>query len=174
MCGEPFSRPVYASMLHPVEVAGIVCETVYSSILRPQSNMAVISAIKREEKLREEQERKEQEAIKAAQEQKAHEEYMASFKSLGTFKLSYYCPCAKCNGNTRGITASGAKLQPGVSIAVDKSVIPLGSTVLINGKEYKAHDTGGAIKGNRIDICVGSHAEALRLGRTTATIYVKK
>ena len=34
-----------------------------------------------------------------------------------------------------------------------------------------AEDTGGAIKGSRIDLCVGSHAEAQQLGRRTATVY---
>lgn len=40
----------------------------------------------------------------------------------------------------------------GHTIAVDPSVIPLGSEVLINGHEYVAEDIGGAVKGNVIDI----------------------
>ncbi len=94
-------------------------------------------------------------------------------KYIGTFRISHYCPCSTCNGGYSG-TASGAPLTPLVSIAVDPSVIPLGSTVYIDGYgEFKAHDTGGAIKGNRIDVCVGSHSEAYRLGVVYRDVYVK-
>lgn len=92
---------------------------------------------------------------------------------IGTFRISHYCPCSTCNGGYSG-TASGAPLTPWVSIAVDPSVIPLGSTVYIDGYgEFKAHDTGSAIKGNRIDVCVGSHSEAYRLGVVYRDVYVK-
>ena len=50
------------------------------------------------------------------------------------------------------------------TIAVDKTVIPLGSKVKIDGVEYVAEDTGGAIKQKRIDIFVSSHEEALEKG----------
>lgn len=94
-------------------------------------------------------------------------------KYIDTFRISHYCPCSTCNGGYSG-TASGAPLTPWVSIAVDPSVIPLGSTVYIDGYgEFKAHDTGGAIKGNRIDVCVGSHSEAYRLGVVYRDVYVK-
>lgn len=36
---------------------------------------------------------------------------------------------------------------------------------------YRAEDTGAAVKGGHIDLCVGSHAEALQLGKRTATVY---
>ena len=55
-------------------------------------------------------------------------------------------------------------MTPYRTIAVDPKVIPLGSRVEINGQIYIAEDTGGAIKGNRIDMCVSSHAEAYRRG----------
>lgn len=82
-----------------------------------------------------------------------------------TFEISYYCPCSKCNGNSKGITASGRKLTPNLSIAVDKSIIPLGTKVCIDGKEYRADDTGGAIRGYKIDVCVESHSKALKNGK---------
>ena len=50
------------------------------------------------------------------------------------------------------------------TIAVDPTVIPYGSKVVINGQVYVAEDCGGAIKNNRIDIYMGSHAEALNSG----------
>lgn len=43
-------------------------------------------------------------------------------------------------------------------------VISLGSTVEVLGKKYIAHDTGGAIKGNKIDILMATHEEALAFG----------
>lgn len=93
---------------------------------------------------------------------------------LGRFRISHYCPCAGCNGGS-GTTAIGAPLSPWYTIAVDPSIIPLNSTVYIEGYgSFKAQDTGGAIKGNRIDVCVGSHAEAMSLGITYRDVYILK
>ena len=55
-------------------------------------------------------------------------------------------------------------MTPNRTIAVDPRIIPLGSKVEINGRIYIAEDTGGAIKGNRIDMCVSSHSEAYAKG----------
>lgn len=84
---------------------------------------------------------------------------------LGEFKATYYCcePYAHICGTGDCLTATGVPVAPGI-VAVDPSVIPLGSTVVIDGEEYLAADTGGLIKGNRIDIAVPTHAEALELG----------
>ena len=76
-------------------------------------------------------------------------------KNLGKFKLTAYCSCKKCCGKTDGITSTGTKATQGRTIAVDTKVIPYGSKVIINGKEYIAEDCGGAIKGsNRFDLLV--------------------
>lgn len=83
---------------------------------------------------------------------------------IGYFTITHYCPCAICNGSYGNKTASGTTVKPHKTIAVDPRVIPLGSKVEINGKTYIAEDTGGAIKGSRIDLCVGSHSEAYRRG----------
>lgn len=87
------------------------------------------------------------------------------------FKVTHYCGCSKCCGNysdgseSVAYGASGKRLEAFVSVAVDPSVIPLG-TVLhdAEGRLYRAEDTGGAIKGNRIDLFVGDHQEALNMG----------
>ena len=84
--------------------------------------------------------------------------------SSGQFKISAYCHCSKCCGKSDGITATGVKATANRTIAVDPNVIPLGSTVLIDGKAYVAEDTGGSIKGNRIDMYFASHQEALNWG----------
>lgn len=65
-------------------------------------------------------------------------------------------------------------MQAGRTIAVDPKLIRLGSKVLISGKEYIAEDTGGAIKGKRIDLFVGSHSEAMKFGKKLIEVYVKK
>lgn len=92
--------------------------------------------------------------------------------------VSHYC-CEKrphiC-GTGNGITASGVPVQAGVSVAVDPKVIPLGSTVYVDYGDgvvhtYIAHDTGGAVKNNHIDVAVETHAEALRLGLKKATVW---
>lgn len=83
--------------------------------------------------------------------------------NLGTFRISHYCPCAKCNDGYKR-TKTGKPYKPYEMVAVDPRVIPLGTKVRINGKVYTAEDIGGAIKGNRIDILVGSCKEAYREG----------
>lgn len=98
--------------------------------------------------------------------------------SLGQFEATFYCTGHCCNGGYTG-TALGTALKPGRTIAVDKSLIKLGSEVIIkypNGKvaRYRAEDTGGAIRGKRIDVCVASHAEANRMGRQNIQVYVVK
>ena len=90
--------------------------------------------------------------------------------------VTHYDCCIQCCGKDDGITASGVRANPGVTVAVDPNVIPLGSDVLVDYGDgeihyYRADDTGGAVKGNHIDLCVGSHEEALQLGRRTATVY---
>ena len=96
---------------------------------------------------------------------------------MGNFTATAYCICYKCCGKTPehpayGITASGKRATPGRTVAVDARKIPLGSTVIIDGHEYVAEDTGGAIKGNRVDICFDSHESALQFGRRTVEIEV--
>lgn len=73
-----------------------------------------------------------------------------------------------------GRTATGWVAQPGV-VAVDPSVIPFGTRLFIPGYGVAvAEDTGGAIVGNRIDICVSSEAAAREWGVRTVTVYVLK
>lgn len=93
-------------------------------------------------------------------------------QSLGRFKITHYCPCYYCTGSWGGShTASGTVPTAGRTIAVDPGVIPLGSQVIINGHVYTAEDTGGAIKGNKIDIFVSDHSTALIYGVYYAEVY---
>lgn len=94
--------------------------------------------------------------------------------SLGEYKLTAYCPCMSCCGKTDGITASGVKAVEGVTIAADPKVLPLGTKILINEHEYTVQDTGGAIKGNKIDVYFDSHQDALEFGVQYKEIYIVK
>jgi 3D (Asp-Asp-Asp) domain-containing protein len=94
-------------------------------------------------------------------------------KYMGRFKLTGYCACMYCCGKTDGITSTGVKAKAGRTIAVDPRVIPYGSIVIINGKEYVAEDCGGAIKNKKIDIFFNTHNEALEWGVKYAEVYVK-
>ena len=105
------------------------------------------------------------------------------FISLGEFKLTAYCSCSECCGkwaNDRPVDnagnelvygASGELLTAGYSVAVDPTVIPYGTVIVINGKEYKAQDCGGAIKDKRIDVYFNDHAEALEFGVQYAEVF---
>lgn len=88
--------------------------------------------------------------------------------------VTHYDCCVECCGKDDGITASGVQATPGITVAVDPNVIPLGADVLVDYGDgeihyYRADDLGPA--GNHIDLCVASHDEALQLGRRTATVY---
>ncbi len=73
---------------------------------------------------------------------------------------------------TRGTTATAIRTGPGV-VAVDPTVIPLGTTMTIPGYgEGVAADTGSAIKGLRIDVWVATEAEAAKWQWQTVTIVL--
>ena len=70
-----------------------------------------------------------------------------------------------------GMTAIGRPAGHGI-VAVDPSVIPLGTRLYIPGYGFAiAGDTGGAIHGNRIDLGFNSYADAIRFGRREVTVY---
>ena len=73
---------------------------------------------------------------------------------------------------SHGITYSGLPADLGV-VAVDPAVIPLGSVVWVPGAGYNiALDTGGAIKGNRIDVYFRDRDKALAWGRKEVRVRV--
>lgn len=86
-----------------------------------------------------------------------------------TFEATAYSP------NEPGLdwrTATGRRAGYGI-IAVDPRVIPLGSTCFVEGYGYAiAADTGGAIKGHRIDVCYVSVAQCNRWGRKKVVVHV--
>ena len=95
--------------------------------------------------------------------------------SDGKYKKTLSMEATAYSGGT--LTAMGLKpvRDPGgiSTIAVDPSVIPLGSKVYIPGYGYAiASDTGGVIKGNIIDLYMNSHDECTSWGRRQVTLHI--
>lgn len=107
-----------------------------------------------------------------------------TYTSLGEFKLTAYCSCEICckqwanlrpkdeYGNDIVLGASGERLEPLRSIAVDTSVIPYGTEIMIYDKIFIAQDIGGSIKGNHIDIYMESHEDACAFGLQYAEVFL--
>lgn len=93
--------------------------------------------------------------------------------SLGTFEITAYCTCRVCCGVYSGHnrTASGTVPTSNRTVAVDTSVIPFGTRLVINGQVYVAEDVGGAIRGKHIDMFFYTHAEAVRWGRRYMEVF---
>lgn len=90
--------------------------------------------------------------------------------SLGVFQITAYG--RDCEGCT-GVTKIGNTPVIGRTVAVDPEVIPLGSTIIIDGHEYIAEDTGGAIKGNMIDMYVGTEELSKYYGVKYKEVFVR-
>ncbi|WP_260851780.1 cell wall-binding protein EntB [Bacillus cereus] len=156
-----------------------------------------IAKVKEEEKAREiakaKEEEKAQEIAKAKEEErvreiaKAKEEERAkeasknniqSAKRELTVVATAYTADPSENGTYGGrvLTAMGHDLTANPNmriIAVDPKVIPLGSKVWVEGYgEAIAGDTGSAIKGNRIDVLMGSKSKAMNWGRQTVKVKI--
>lgn len=100
------------------------------------------------------------------------------YKKKITMQATAYSTSPSENGGYT-VSAKGNPLKHGI-VAVDPNVIPLGSKVYIEGTDgswvygiASAEDTGGAIKGNKIDLCYeGSVASVNQFGRRTCNVYI--
>jgi 3D (Asp-Asp-Asp) domain-containing protein len=92
-----------------------------------------------------------------------------------TMQMEATAYTAYCNGCS-GVTRTGIDLRANPNqkvVAVDPAVIPLGSRVYVEGYgEAIAGDTGGAIKGHKIDLFVQTKDEAYAFGRRQVTVTV--
>jgi 3D (Asp-Asp-Asp) domain-containing protein len=97
-------------------------------------------------------------AVKAASTSKP------SSKEITVKATAYTASCEGCSGTTA--TGINLKANPNEKvIAVDPAVIPLGSKVYVEGYGNAiAGDTGGAIKGNRIDVFIPAEQDAINFG----------
>ncbi|MGD6891980.1 cell wall-binding protein EntB [Bacillus mobilis] len=144
-----------------------------------------IAKAKEEEKAREiakaKEEEKAREIAKAKEEAKVKEESKNNIQSAKrelTVVATAYTADPSENGTYGGrvLTAMGHDLTANPNmriIAVDPKVIPLGSKVWVEGYgEAIAGDTGSAIKGNRIDVLMGSKSKAMNWGRQTVKVKI--
>lgn len=116
-------------------------------------------------------------SLASARERQARAEQAAAYEAVGAWEyigecvITAYCPCGECCGRwADGVTASGLPAGPGI-VAVDPAVIPLGSTIVINGQQYLAADTG--VTGQAVDLCMESHASALAFGRSRQSVWIE-
>lgn len=102
-----------------------------------------------------------------------------SYSRKITMKATAYDTSPEENGGYT-TTATGTSLGFGV-VAVDPKVIPLGSRLYVESTDDGASftygyciaaDTGGAIKGNRIDLCYNTRSQCIQFGRRNVTVYV--
>lgn len=98
----------------------------------------------------------------------------SSFNKVKTIKMraSAYEPGPRSNGKWAGTTALGIPPRYGI-VAVDPRFIKLGTLLYVEGYGFAyAADTGGAIKGDRIDLCFATEAQCQRFGRQVVTVHV--
>jgi len=92
---------------------------------------------------------------------------VCSESELVDFNATAYC--------LKGRTASGINVRPGV-IAADPRVLPIGTVVHLRAGNYTGIytvlDTGGRIKGRRVDVYVPTHKEAMKFGRRQVKIKI--
>lgn len=95
-------------------------------------------------------------------------------KEFTVSATAYTAYCKGCSGITR--TGINLKKNPGLKvIAVDPKVIPLGSKVWVEGYGTAiAGDTGGAIKGKKIDVFIPTQSQALKWGRKNVKVKILK
>lgn len=147
--------------------------------VKNQSNK--IKALEEENKKKQETINKQQKTIqKLEEDQRRHPPQISRGKIMQgkqmVVEASAYV--ALCREGCTGITATGINVRNRTKVngygivAVDPNIIPLGSIVKLNGRYYTAQDTGGAIKGYKIDVLVASEEEAYAFGRKKVEIEV--
>lgn len=99
---------------------------------------------------------------------------------LEEYELTAYAPLdpnaveGMCYSGDPNITASGARVEVGVTVAADRS-IPFGTPIWVDGYGWReVQDRGGAITGDRIDIAVASRGEAYDIGRRTVKVVLPR
>lgn len=157
-------------------------KNISRELVRAQESTRIALERKRE---REEKEKREAEQ-EAEEKRKAEEATKARVASYSPTNLpsapssggdgwmnfrstAYACSPGECSPS--GITATGTRPIAWKTVAVDPSVIPLGSWIEIEGVGiFQATDTGGAIKGNKVDVFTGDRNQALQWGRRTIRV----
>jgi 3D (Asp-Asp-Asp) domain-containing protein/LysM repeat protein len=99
-------------------------------------------------------------------------ETQAETKEITVTATAYTASCEGCSG----ITATGVNIKDNPDkkvISVDPTVIPLGTEVYVEGYGYAvAADTGGAIKGNKIDVFIPDKQDAINWGKQQVEVKI--
>jgi len=94
-----------------------------------------------------------------------HEEYV----------VTAYLPTDFLEGWHSGLTVTGALAKPYFTLAVDPARVPMNSWIWIDGRGWwKAQDTGNAIRGKMLDLCLSSREEAYEFGVRKMKIKILK
>ena len=144
---------------------------VEEKILTPATDKIVEIGTKKEEVKKEEP--KKAEPAKSSKSSKSSGNVIngREYSKVLKVKATAYTPY---DGGCTGMTASGTRAGVG-TIAVDPKVIPMGTKLYIPGYGVgTALDTGGAIKGNKIDVCYMTKGEAYNWGVKNLNIYILK
>jgi len=89
--------------------------------------------------------------------------------------LTFYCGGRCCVGSNaeHGLTKAGTRPVEGRTVAADPRLFPIGTRLWIEGLgERVVQDVGSGVKGAHLDVYVGDHQRALRLGRRQARVRV--
>lgn len=125
-----------------------------------------------EEKVKQEQEQKEKEkkseSVKG-ETGKVVGKSPASGIGKGKFKITAYCACAKCCGKSTGITASGARVKQGVTVA--SGGFKFGTKIHIEGIGNRVVQDRG-VNSRTVDVYFNNHSEALKFGVKYKTVTV--
>ena len=162
-------------MINPIKIYLITIIFILIFVwLVSQNNQDKIDTLKRDISINQQQIQSLQNLMSKIEKQIDKEIILNSAKGMQMIATAYCNSkvCINVPAWRDGKTATGTKARIGV-IAVDPAVIPLGSTIYIKGMGYfKAEDTGGAIKGNRIDIFVGDYKKAKEFGRKKVEVII--
>ncbi|EMY5508929.1 enterotoxin, partial [Bacillus wiedmannii] len=180
-------EPKAQEIVKPKEEVKVKEDPKAQEIVKPKEEAKVKEEVKakEEEKAQEiakaKEEERAREIAKAKEEERAKEVSKNNIQSVKrelTVVATAYTADPSENGTYGGrvLTAMGHDLtvNPNMRIiAVDPKVIPLGSKVWVEGYgEAIAGDTGSAIKGNRIDVLMGSKSKAMNWGRQTVKVKI--
>jgi len=95
-------------------------------------------------------------------------------RPLGVFRVTAYCPCARCCGRWAALPASQRPPLRGPYCAADLRVLPKGTSIHVQGIGWRqVSDTGGDIVGGRIDLLMKSHRRAVRFGKQWRRVEVQ-
>ncbi|MCM3567354.1 3D domain-containing protein [Neobacillus mesonae] len=147
-----------------------------STIIYPKQKLVVSSSIKSSNKKAAPVKKAATVKTKSAAPAKTAAKTKAStvVKTLTVTATAYSASCKNCSG----ITAAGLNLKKNPNlkvISVDPRVIKLGTKVYVEGYGYAvAGDTGGAMRGNKIDVFMPSKAKAIQWGRKKVKVKILK